>query len=161
MRHPVPTQERVQYERRSSGERRHVNMAAYWRGALNPRRRSGRRLADRSYPVVDWHSPRVLALVLLIIGLSALDGVLTVLLFTQGANEVNPVMALFLPHNLGLFATVKLALTSLGAAVLVACAKMKLFRLFPGELLLYLVVGCYGVLVSYELHLLENPPGPL
>jgi hypothetical protein len=55
---------------------------------------------------------------------------------------------------------VKLGLTSFGAAVLVACARMKLFRLFPGEVLLYLVVGCYVALVSYELHLLENPPGP-
>lgn len=150
--------DRVPNERRSGIERRHVNMAAYWRGALNPRRRSGRRLTDRTYPVVDWHSPRVLALVLLILGLSALDGVLTVMLISQGANEVNPVMALFVPHNLGWFAAVKLGLTSVGAAVLVACARMKLFRLFPGELLLYLVVACYVALVSYELHLLENAP---
>jgi hypothetical protein len=152
--------DRVEHERRSGAERRHINMAAYWRGALNPRRRAGRRTADRSYPVIDWHSPRVLALVMLILGLSALDGVLTVLLMSQGASEVNPVMALFVPHNLGWFAAIKLGLTSLGAAVLVACARMKLFRLFPGELLLYLVVGCYVVLVSYELHLLENAPGP-
>jgi hypothetical protein len=150
--------DRVEHERRNGAERRHVNIVAYWRGALNPRRRSGRRVADRTYPVIDWHSPRVLALVLLILGLSALDGVLTVLLLSQGANEVNPVMALFLPHNLGWFAFAKLGLTSLGAAVLVACARMKLFRLFPGELLLYLVVGCYITLVSYELHLLENAP---
>jgi len=152
--------DRVENERRSGTERRRITMAAYWRGALNPRRRFGRRLIDRNYPVIDWHSPRVLALVLLILGLSALDGVLTVMLISQGANEVNPVMALFVPHNLGWFAAVKLGLTSAGAAVLVACARMKLFRLFPGELLLYLVAGCYIALVSYELHLLENaPPG--
>lgn len=150
--------ERVSPERRSGVERRHHSVAAYWRGALNPRRRSGRRLSDHTYPIVDWHSPRVLALVMLILGLSSLDGVLTLLLISQGASEVNPVMALFVPHNLGWFAAVKLGLTSLGAAVLVACARMKLFRLFPGELLLYLVVACYIVLVGYELFLLENPP---
>ncbi|MDY6948595.1 MAG: DUF5658 family protein [Pseudomonadota bacterium] len=150
--------ERGSPERRSGVERRRYSVAAYWRGALNPRRRAGRRTSDHSYPIVDWHSPRVLALVMLILGLSVLDGVLTLMLMTQGANEVNPVMALFVPHNLGWFAAIKLGLTSLGAAVLVACARMKLFRLFPGELLLYLVVACYIALVGYELFLLENPP---
>jgi hypothetical protein len=153
--------DRVPNERRSGVERRHMTVAAYWRGALNPRRRFGRRTTDQAYPVVDWHSPRVLALVLLILGLSALDGVLTIMLMSQGANEANPLMALFLPHNLGWFAVVKLGMTSIGAAVLVACARMRLFRLFPGELLLYFVVGCYGVLIAYELHLLENMPLPV
>jgi hypothetical protein len=148
----------VENERRSGVERRRLNVAAYWRGALKPRRRFGRREDDRIYPIVDWHSPRVLALVLLILGLSGFDGVLTVMLLSHGANEVNPVMALFVPHNLGWFAVVKLGLTSLGAVVLVACARMTLFRLFRGEVLLYLVVGCYVALVTYELHLLQQAP---
>ena len=150
--------EGVPNERRSGVERRHYSIAAYWRGALNPRRRAGRREADRVYTIIDWHSPRVLALVLLILGLSTLDGVLTLMLMSQGANEANPFMALFVPHNLGWFAAIKLTLTSVGAAVLVVCARMRLFRLFPGEVLLYLVVGCYVALVAYELHLLANPP---
>lgn len=150
--------DRVPHERRSGAERRHMTVAAYWRGALNPRRRFGRRTTDRIYPIVDWHSPRVLALVMLILGLSALDGVLTIMLISQGANEANPIMALLVPHNLGWFAVTKLGLTSAGAAVLVACARMRLFRFIPGEALLYLVVGCYVALIAYELHLLENIP---
>lgn len=150
--------DRVPHERRSGVERRHMSVAAYWRGALNPRRRLGRRTTDRTYPIVDWHSPRVLAVVMLILGLSALDGVLTIMLITQGASEANPFMALFVPHNLGWFAAIKLALTSIGAAVLVACARMRLFRVIPGEALLYLVAGCYVALIAYELHLLENAP---
>ncbi len=153
--------ERGLHERRSGVERRRYSLAAYWRGALNPRRRAGRRASDRIYAIIDWHSPRVLALVLSILGMSTLDGVLTLMLMSQGANEANPVMALLVPHNLGWFAAIKLTLTSVGAAVLVVCARMKLFRLFPGELLLYLVVACYVVLIGYELHLLANPPGPL
>lgn len=153
--------DRVLHERRSGIERRQMTVAAYWRGAWNPRRRFGRRATDRTYPIVDWHSPRVLALVVLILGLSALDGVLTLMLMSQGANEANPIMALFVPHNLGWFAAIKLGLTSIGAAVLVACARMTLFRVIPGEALLYLVVGCYIALVAYELHLLDNPPVPL
>ena len=102
----------------------------------------------------------MLALVLLILGLSALDGVLTIMLISQGANEANPLMALFVPHNLGWFAAVKLGMTSIGAAVLVACARMRLFRFLPGEALLYFVVGCYGALIAYELRLLDNLPLP-
>jgi hypothetical protein len=150
--------DRVPHERRSGVERRQMSVAAYWRGALNPRRRFGRRATDRIYPIVDWHSPRVLALVLLILGLSALDGVLTIMLMSQGANEANPLMALLVPHNLGWFAAIKLGLTSIGGAVLVACARMRLFRFLPGEVLLYFVVACYSALIVYELHLLENAP---
>jgi hypothetical protein len=151
--------ERVSPERRSGVERRQYSLIAYWRGALNPRRRAGRRETDRFYTIIDWHSPRVLALVLLILGMSTLDAVLTLMLISQGATEVNPVMALFVPHNLGWFAAIKLGLTSVGAAVLVICARMKIFRLFPGEVLLYLVVACYVTLIAYELNLLANPPG--
>jgi hypothetical protein len=150
--------ERVPNERRSGVERRNHSIAAYWRGALNPRRRAGRRATDRIYTFIDWHSPRVLALVLLILGLSTLDGVLTLMLMSQGANEANPVMALFVPHSLGWFATIKLTLTGVGVAILVVCARMKLFRVLPGEVLLYLIAGCYVALVVYELHLLANPP---
>jgi hypothetical protein len=151
----VPSRE---FERRSGVERRHVTIASYWHGALNPRRRVGRRSTDRVYPVIDWHSPRVLAVVLLILGLSMLDAVLTLMLLSQGATEMNPVMALFLPHNIGWFVATKLALTSVGAAVLVACSRMQLFRLFPGEVLLYFVLASYVTLVVYELRLLDMAP---
>ena len=58
---------------------------------------------------------------------------LTVMLMRHGAAELNPVMALFLPHNLLWFALVKLALTGAGLCVLVACSRMRLFRRIPGE----------------------------
>jgi hypothetical protein len=60
------------------------------------------------------------------------------------------------PHSLGWFATVKLALTGLGVAVLAACSRMRLFRSIPGELLLGLVLIGYVVLVTYELKLLGS-----
>ena len=109
------------------------HLAAYWHGARNPRRRDGRRATDRRYAIVDWYSPRLLIPVLTILGLCVLDGMLTVMLMKHGASELNPVMALFLPHNLLWFAFVKLALTGAGLCVLVACSRMQLFRKIPGE----------------------------
>lgn len=143
-------------ERRSGPDRRHRSLGAYWHGARNPRRRAGRRAADAYYPIVDWHPARVFALVLAILLLCVSDGVLTVFLISHGAVEVNPFMALFVPHSLGWFAAVKLTLTSIGSIVLVACSRMKLFRSIPGELLLAGIFVAYLVLVVYELLLVDQ-----
>jgi MFS superfamily sulfate permease-like transporter len=151
----------LQLERRRAADRRRTTFAAWWHGTLRPRRRSGgRRNSDRLYPIVDWHSPRVLVGVIAILGLCVLDGVLTVMLMSHGATEENPVMALFLPHDLGLFAAVKLTLTSFGLIVLVACSRMRLFRAIPGEALIYIVMAGYVALVTYELELLKLMPSP-
>jgi hypothetical protein len=145
----------LQFDRRSGVERRRTTLSAYWHGAWRPRRRAGRRASDQRYPIVDWYSPRVAALALTILGLCVLDGMLTIMLMSHGARELNPVLALFLPHSLGLFAAVKLSLTSAGVCVLAACSRMKLFRAVPGELFLYVVAAGYAALVVYELRLLS------
>jgi hypothetical protein len=143
-------------DRRSGTERRDRSLGAYWHGSLRPRRRAGRRAMDALYPIIDWHSPRVFAGVLAILLLCAADGTLTVLLLANGAVEVNPVMARFVPHSLGWFATVKLVLTAAGVLVLAACSRMKLFRALPGEALIGLILAGYAALVGYELWLLEQ-----
>ena len=145
----------TEIDRRSGSERRSTTFAAYWHGARNPRRRDGRRATDRHYPIVDWYSPRLLIPVFTILVLCVLDGLLTVTLMKHGAAEMNPLMALFLPHNLFGFAFVKLALTGMGLCVLVACSRMKLFRRIPGEAFVYAVLGLYMWLIVYELRLLE------
>lgn len=142
-------------ERRSGKDRRTLSVGAYWHGARFPRRRGGRRASDRHYPIVDWHSPRVFAWVIAILLLCVADGVLTVFLMSHGAIEMNPLMALLVPHRLGLFAAVKLTLTSVGVGVLVVCSRMKLFRTIPGELLLALTFLSYFALVAYELRLVQ------
>jgi hypothetical protein len=143
-------------ERRSGVERRNLSLRAYWFGARTPRRRAGRRASDTIYPIIDWHSPRVFAWVMAILMLCVSDGVLTVFLISNGAIEVNPFMALFVPHSLGWFAAVKLSLTSMGTLILVACSQMKLFRAIRGEALLCAIFVAYLVLVVYELRLLER-----
>jgi len=148
----------VHSERRSGVERRKRTLAAYWRGARNPRRRDGRRPADQIYPIVDWHSARIFAVVLTILTLCVVDGVLTVMLLSMGAIEANPVMAYFLPHNLGWFATVKLSLTALGMLVLVGCSRMRLFRSLPAEAVIHGVLLCYVLLICHEIRLLRLIP---
>lgn len=147
-------------ERRSGVDRRQLTLSAFFHGARNPRRRIGRRSTDR-YPVIDLHSPRVLALVVSILVLCVLDGVFTLALIANGARELNPVMALFVPHNPFGFAVAKLALTGIGVCVLVACSRMRLFRGVPGEAFLYAALAAYVTLICYQLRLLAEIPVPI
>lgn len=100
------------------------------------------------------------ALAFAILALCAMDGVLTVMLTARGAVEINPLMALFVPHSLGWFAAIKLLLTGIGVCVLVICARMRLFLGIPGEVLVYAVLALYIWLITYELQLLEQIPVP-
>lgn len=143
------------HDRRTRKERRRRTLAAYWRGARNPRRRDGRRAEDRFYPIIDWHSGRVFALIMLILTLCVVDGVLTVILMSHGAEEANPIMAFFVPHELGWFAAAKLSLTAVGMMVLAVCSRMRVFRGIPGEAFLYAVLGGYVWLIVYELQLYD------
>lgn len=143
-------------ERRSRVERRRPSLVSYWIGGFRPRRRDGRRRDDRIYPVIDWHQPRVLVPALLIFFLCVADAFLTVTLIHHGAIEANPVMASLLAFDIRGFMGAKLLLTAIGTLVLVACSRMRLFRLLPGEALLYLVAAGYVALIVYELHLLGN-----
>lgn len=140
-------------ERRSGIERRSYSLRSWWHGSFNPRRRQGRRGIDATYAIIDWHSPRVFALAFAILMLCTADGVLTLVLLNDGAEEVNPFMAKFVPDSLGWFAAVKLTCTALGVAVLAACSRMRLFRAVPGETFLWLILAGYAVLVGYELRL--------
>lgn len=142
-------------DRRSVVDRRRKGLAAVWHGARYPRRRAGRRATDRIYPIVDWHSPRLLAVVIAILCLCVMDAILTVVLISHGADEVNPLLAPLLPDRLGLFTAIKLSLTGIGVCVLVACSRMRLFRAVPGEWLLYPVLLGYLVLFGYQLQMLE------
>ena len=77
----------MEIDRRSGSDRRKTTFAAYWHGARNPRRRGGRRASDLHYPVVDWHSPRLLIPVFTILALCVLDGLLTVTLMCHGLRD--------------------------------------------------------------------------
>jgi hypothetical protein len=143
-------------ERRRGTERRHTTLSSFVHGLVNPRRRSGRRNGDRDYPVIDWHPARIFTAALLILLLCISDAILTLVLMSHGAVEANPIMAFILPKGLAWFAAAKLALTSIGCFVLVACSRMRLFRTLPGETMLYGIAALYLALIAYELRLLDR-----
>jgi hypothetical protein len=142
-------------ERRATTvDRRRTSVRSILQGAFNPRRRAGRRASDHDTPI-DWHHPRLMLLSLVMLGLSVADAFLTVTLLNRGAEEANPLLALFVILHPSLFAAVKMALTGVSTVLLVAVAQSRLFRLIPGRLVFQGLVLAYLALVLYEASLLR------
>ena len=133
----------------STSDRRALTLRTLFTSGLSPRRRGGRRAGDEEVPV-DFHEPRLLVPVVAMLLLSIADAFFTVTLMAAGAEESNPLLALVLNEHPRLFAVVKMALTGIGAVVLVALARARFFKLVRGSLFLYGLVAAYAVLVAYE-----------
>jgi Domain of unknown function (DUF5658) len=143
-------------ERRAGGpDRRQTTLRSFLQGGLTPRRRGGRR-ADEDHLPIDWHEPYLLFVSVMILLLSVADAFLTLTLMVGGATEANPVLAHVLTEHPQLFAVVKMALTGLGVTVLVAVARLRLFRILRVAGVLQGVFVAYVALVGYEYWLLHN-----
>jgi hypothetical protein len=142
-------------ERRvSQVDRRRLSVRSILQGAFRPRRRAGRRASDHDTPI-DWHHPHLMFLSLVMLGLSVADAFLTVTLLNGGAEEANPLLALFVTLHPSLFAVVKMALTGISIVLLVALAQSRLFRVLSGKLVFQGLVLAYLALVLYEAWLLR------
>ena len=141
--------------RRRGPDRRTRVARALMYGSFNPRRLGPRRSGEQSLAAIDWHHPWWLAIATLIITLCASDAVLTVVLISRGAYEVNPFLVPLMSGSGVLFVAVKIGLTGVGVVLLTLLARVKAFGRMPVALLLYAVLVGYGMLVAYELRLLR------
>lgn len=140
-------------ERRSGCDRRALSVRTFLQGGLTPRRRGGRRRGEM-HSLVDWHEPHLLALSLMILLLSVTDAFLTLTLMTHGATEANPLLAYVLTEMPELFAGVKLLLTGAGILVLVALARVRVFRIIRVSAIMHAFFAAYLALICYEWWLL-------
>lgn len=148
-------------DRRLPADRRRRTLHALVHGSFNPRRRGSRRDGEQSLSAVDWHHPQWLAVAILTLIMCVADALLTITLLQRGAYEANPFMEP-LVHGSGLaFASIKFGLTAGGLVVLILLARVRLFRKFPVAAILYGLLLIYGVLIGYELWLLETLSEPL
>jgi Domain of unknown function (DUF5658) len=143
-------------DRRGVGDRRTRTFYALFRGSMHPRRRSPRRDSDVGLAAVDWHDAQWLAVALLILVLSSADGLLTLMLTNRGAYEANPFMAPLVYGSGFAFAIAKMALTATGVVVLILLVRLRAFGRVPVSAVLYAILAGYGVLILYELWLLER-----
>ena len=143
-------------ERRRGPDRRTRVARALVYGAFKPRRFGPRRGGEQALAAIDWYHPWWLLIATLILGLCASDAVLTAVLISRGAYEVNPLLAPLIGGSGALFVAVKVGLTGMGVVMLTLLARLKAFGRFPVALLLYAVLGGYALLIAYELRLLER-----
>jgi hypothetical protein len=123
-------------------------------GSFHPRRLGPRRDGEHRLGAVDWHHPWWFAVATLILTLCAADAVLTTILISRGAYELNPLLAPLLGGSGVLFVLVKVGLTGIGVVLLTLLSRLKAFGRMPVALVLYAVLAGYAVLVAYELQLL-------
>ena len=146
-------------DRRLGAERRSQTVRAVVAGSWHARRRNPRRDEVVRVGAVDWHAPQWFAAALIVLLLSMADTFLTLLLISHGAVEVNPIMRPLVIGGGRSFAFFKLALTAGAVTILVVLTRVPAFgRLIAGPILVMTAV-LYGVLISYELGLLEHLPG--
>lgn len=143
-------------ERRRGPDRRTRVARALVYGSFNPRRHGPRRTGEQAIGAIDWYEPWWLAIATLILALSAGDAMLTVVLISHGAYEVNPLLAPLIGGSGVLFVLVKIGLTGIGVVLLTLLSRVKAFGRMPVALLLYGVLAGYAVLIAYELRLLDR-----
>ncbi|HEY2685395.1 MAG TPA: DUF5658 family protein [Steroidobacteraceae bacterium] len=152
---------RAAAERRARPERRHRRLWSVWYGSFNPRRRSpARRIADDRFHTIDWYSPHLLAVAIVISLLCVADAFLTLMLLANGADEINPVMALLLYRSVAAFTAAKMATTGVSLLALVVLSRYRFMRLVKVEVVMYLVLAAYISLIGYELWLLRGQVDP-
>ncbi len=145
----------VPTERRNGYDRRELSARTFIQGGLTPRRRGVRRIGEAAV-FIDWYEPHLLFLAVTILLLSVVDAFLTLTLLTQGAHEVNPILAWVLQFHPELFAIVKMTLTGAGVMVLVAVARARVFKVIRVVTIMHWFLIAYAVLIYYEWSMLMS-----
>ena len=155
---PVNSSSHAPSERRDLTDRRRRLWWSVLYGSFNPRRRAAsRRSLSPRFQSLDWHSAHLLAVAVGILLLCVTDAFLTVVLLQGGADEVNPVMAVFVYRNVAVFAALKMAMTSVSIVFMVFFARYRFMRLVRVEWLLYATLIAYATLIGYEIRMLKGP----
>lgn len=140
-------------DRRSGKDRRKKRFNPFHRPFSSGRRRLPRRQEDRCrFCLFDYYSPKLFYAVILILMLTVADAILTLWLISEGARELNPVMAYFLGFGPTVFMTVKYMITSVSVVIVVLLnyVLVKRVRLRIGDLLHYFA-GCFAAVVVWEI----------
>jgi len=120
------------------------------------RRKSIRRKEDRDKLIIlDLYSNGIFALAIVILALSALDGLLTLYLTNSGSSELNPFMSFLIDFNPRFYLAVKCIITTAAIIFLIAMRnyKSKIFGIRISKLLTTTALAFF-VIVVYQLYMI-------
>ena len=143
-------------ERRSGQDRREHQLSMFKRLFFTGIRQEIRRAADRkSIVIYDRYKPSLFIEIITILGLSLLDALLTLILISQGAKELNPVMRYFLSHGPQVFISVKYGLTVLSVLIIMFIKEALSTRYRIGtDVFFHIFAALFGSVVLWEFYLL-------
>lgn len=118
------------------------------------RRRGSRRECDLLNSYTDWYGHWTFAAVLTIILLCFADALLTTVLLTNGAVEINILMDWFIQKDLFIFTVMKMSMTGTGLIILVMHLNFQILKYISVRYLIYGLVPLYSLLIFYELRML-------
>ena len=84
------------------------------------------------------------------------DAFMTLVLLSNGAQEVNPFMATFVYRSVTVFTALKMAMTGVSVVLMVFLARYRFMRIIRVEIALYAVLVGYLVLIGYELWMVSK-----
>jgi hypothetical protein len=148
---------RADGEQRVAPDRRSEPTSVWGSFPLAGQRMRNRRAEEHQQQYfVDRFSSAMLLLILMLVGASLLDAVLTIRLIEAGGREVNPLMDRVLNQGLMPFLMVKYLLTVLGLPILLIFKNFYLFgtqfrvgHLIPAILVLYAMLVAYQLALMY------------
>lgn len=145
------------FERRSGQDRRERGIPVFKRLYFKGMRSSVRRDEDRQRVVaLDHYHPSLFVGIMAVLCLSLLDALLTLILISQGARELNPVMQYYLSHGPQVFLLVKYGLTAFSVLIIVLLKESFITRYRIGTgMLLHVFTAFFGSVVIWEVYLLS------
>jgi hypothetical protein len=144
-------------ERRAGRDRREHRLPFFKMLYFKGMRTSMRRAEDRRRIVAfDRYKPSLFIGIMIVLGLSLLDALLTLILIAHGARELNPVMRYYLSHGPQVFLLVKYGLTVSSVLIIVLIKESLLtrYQIATGKLL-YVFAGFFCGVVIWEFYLLS------
>ena len=105
--------------------------------------------------ILDLYSNGIFALAIVILALSALDGLLTLYLTNSGSSELNPFMSYLIDFNPRFYLAVKCIITTAAIIFLIAMRnyKSKIFGIRISKLLTTTALAFF-VIVVYQLYMI-------
>jgi hypothetical protein len=136
-------------EERKKQDRRRRPTQPFSRYTFWGRRKDMRRKEDREKGgYVDRYHPRLLFLILLIVGLNILDSLFTLMILECGGHELNPIVQSAIAMYGDHFWIWKFGIVSVNVTVLCLCSKFRYVeKILLGICLVYLTVVLYQVLL--------------
>jgi len=144
------------FEQRSGQDRRHQN-SLFKKLFSRKLRESTRRAEDRNGIIVfDRYKPSLVISIIIVLILSLLDALLTLILLSQGAKELNPVMQFYINYGAREFIYAKYGLTAVPMLIVLFAkeALVSRYRIDIG-VLFHIFGAFFGLVIAWELYLLS------